>query len=215
MKDAFIILSLSFIVFTQATRLDIPTDVPPAPVETSYYKEDGTYVLHVEHPTGEVDHFEITPEMASSLPAIGDREEDAGRFEWFEVLEALRLCETAGQPRQGLGAVGDGGKSIGPFQIGILYYRDATARDYPEAPVGGIAYEDLRDDRWASEAIVLAYMRRWAPEEFRRLEEGTATLDDAARIARLHNGGPTLSKTSATDGYAKKFANYLLGTEDH
>lgn len=148
----------------------------------------------------------VAASEAPSAPVL-----DAERFEWFEVLEALRVCETGGQPRQGLGAVGDGGKSVGPFQIGVLYYRDATARDYPEAPVGGIAYEDLRDDRWASEAIVLAYMRRWAPEEFRRLEDGTATLEDAERVARLHNGGPTLSKTSATDGYAEKFRAYLLG----
>lgn len=193
MKDTFIVLSLGFIVATLALRLDIPTVVPAAPVPAAPV---------------EVSHFELTPDMAEVMPAIAPARESAG-YEWYEVLEAIRLVETGGEPNEGLGAVGDGGKAIGPFQIWLPYFVDATERTYENIPTANIAYEDCATSRWAAETIVLAYMYRYARPEFQRLEAGTATLADVEKIARIHNGGPKGHTKAATLAYWTKVQEML------
>ncbi len=89
-----------------------------------------------------------------------------------DLLDAIREVETGGHPAPSR-AVGDGGRSLGPYQITREYWRDSG--------VPG-RYEWVRDRAYA-ERVMLAYWRRHCPDALRRL--------DLQTLARVHNGGPT------------------------
>lgn len=112
------------------------------------------------------------------------------------VLNAIRIVETGGHARPA-DAVGDGGRSIGPYQIGRAYWRNA-----------GVAgrYDQVRDAAYA-ERVIVAYWRRYCP---RALASG-----DAQTLARVHNGGPAGARYAATLGYWAKVRKELnrRGTE--
>jgi len=116
--------------------------------------------------------------------------------EWRSFYNALRLSETSAEPNEGLGAVGDNGNAIGPYQIWSAYYADAKEYD---ASIAG-TYEDVKDDKVLSEKVVKAYICRYLPKN--------GSMEDAARI---HNGGPKGHKKKSTLGYLKKFKKFLLG----
>ncbi len=103
-----------------------------------------------------------------------------------EVLAAIRIVETGGEPNAGRHALGDGGRALGPFQITRGYWRDAG--------VPG-RYEDCRDPVYAR-AVVLAYWKRWCPVALERVEAET--------LARVHNGGPRGGRKPATLPFWKK-----------
>lgn len=130
-------------------------------------------------------------------------------YGWSDVLQALRVVETGGQPNAGVGAVGDNGNAYGPYQIWMPYFADATERQYEDIPTQDISWEDCLNDTYSSELVVLAYMRRYAKNEYFRLAEGTATLEDVEKIARIHNGGPRGHSKSATLGYWAKVQEVL------
>ena len=115
--------------------------------------------------------------------------------DWTRFLTALRLTETGDQPNNGIGAKGDGGKSIGPYQISKACWTDATEYD---KTIGG-KYEDCLTDPEYSKKIVRAYVCRWLRKD--------GSMEDAAR---LWNAGPKwASKKPLTDGYAKRFQRNL------
>ena len=91
---------------------------------------------------------------------------------------------------------GDGGRSIGPFQICSSYWADAVQFD----PSIGGSYEDCRDRGYA-ERIVGAYMRRYVP--------GAWEVGDAEVIARTHNGGPRGAQRAGTRSYWDKVREEL------
>ena len=95
------------------------------------------------------------------------------------LFAAIRQVESGDR----VDAVGDGGRSLGAYQIGILYWRDA----------GGKAsdYRRLVTDRSECEKIMLAYWARYK------------AVTDEMRC-RLHNGGPAGMKKAATVGYWNK-----------
>lgn len=98
---------------------------------------------------------------------------------------AIRQVETGGHPTPA-DAIGDDGKSLGPFQIGRAYFYDAA--------VPGLRYQDVRRDD-AARAVMIAYWTRYAgPRESWTYE----------RLARMHNGGPRGPERSATEAYWKK-----------
>ena len=105
-----------------------------------------------------------------------------------QVLDTIRAVETGAHPDP-YWAVGDGGRSIGPYQIGRAYFHDGLEQLKREGIDPGLVYEDVRNQRDA-ELIMLAYWRRYAtrPYEF-------------AELCRLHNGGPTMR---GTDLYIQK-----------
>ena len=123
----------------------------------------------------------------------------AQTYTWTETLEAIRQVETGGEPNEGIGARGDGGKAYGPFQIWEPYHRDAAERD-----------KSLTDhnlcltSRSYSERVVRAYMNRYARASLRRLEAGKGTLKDVEVVSRIHNGGPRGASKDATLGYWAK-----------
>lgn len=151
---------------------------------------------------------EPEPEPRSYI-GLGEEEAYLITYEWYEVLDAIRRVETGGEPNKGLGAVGDNGNAVGPFQIWKAYYMDATERVYPNIHTSNISYDDCATSMWAAETIVLAYMYRYARPEFQRLEAGTATIEDVEKIARIHNGGPKGHTKSATLGYWAKVRESL------
>ena len=99
-------------------------------------------------------------------------------------LDAIRRVETGAT---GIGAVGDGGRALGPYQIHKAYWQDSG--------VPG-RYEDCLRDTAYSERVVLAYMKRYAPKAL--------AAGDWETLARIHNGGPKGHTKKATLGYWAK-----------
>ena len=99
-------------------------------------------------------------------------------------------------------AVGDGGDSIGAYQIQYAYWKDAT--DFDKS-IGG-SYQDCKDSEY-SRKIVLAYWSRYAT--ITRVGE-EVTDEDRARI---HNGGPNGYKKNSTEKYWTKVKAVLTSTE--
>jgi len=109
-----------------------------------------------------------------------------------ELLDAIRQVETGGC-KDPANAVGDGGKAIGPFQIHRCYWQDAIDHD----PSIGGTYSDCKSEEYARK-VVSAYMRRYAPRG-----AGDETM------ARIHNGGPSGHRKSATVKYWNKVRKHL------
>ncbi len=99
-------------------------------------------------------------------------------------------------------AVGDGGDSIGAYQIQYAYWKDAT--DFDKS-IGG-SYQDCKDSEY-SRKIVLAYWSRYAIID--RVGE-EVTDEDRARI---HNGGPNGYKRNSTNKYWTKVKAVLTTTK--
>ena len=98
------------------------------------------------------------------------------------------------------GAIGDGGRAIGPYQIWYPYWQDAVEYD----PSIGGSYSDCVNKEY-SEKIVKAYWNRYATEKRIGRE---VTNEDRARI---HNGGPNGFKKAGTLKFWKK-VKWKLGT---
>ena len=111
------------------------------------------------------------------------------------LFEAIRQVETGGEEAPSE-AVGDGGLSIGPYQISMAYWQDSIMH-HPE--IGG-TYEDCKDKTY-SEWIMMSYWDRYAKPD--------CSLET---LARIHNGGPRGHFKTATLSYWKKVESYL-GTD--
>ena len=108
-----------------------------------------------------------------------------------------------------LNAVGDNGRSRGPYQIMEDYYNDAVQKD-PSLRDGDKSYDNVSGagSKEYSERVIQAYMDRYATEA--RLGR-TATDED---IARIHNGGPNgYKRTSAFYYWIKVQYNYEYGSD--
>lgn len=112
-------------------------------------------------------------------------EEDEKSMRLF--FDALREVETgfSNNPLDG-----DGGRSIGPYQISRAYWEDATV-DFWERGV----YQDCRSAKYA-ETVIEAYMARWCPDAL--------ISHDFETMARTHNGGPRGPQKSSTYHYWNK-----------
>ena len=117
--------------------------------------------------------------------------------------------ETGGE-RDPLNAVGDGGASLGPYQISRAYYNDAVEQD-PSLHDGGKGYVNVMGpgSMEYSERVIQAYMDRYATE--RQLDHPASDED----IARIHNGGPNGYRWHSTLKYWRKVQdNYERGIDD-
>lgn len=101
-----------------------------------------------------------------------------------DLLAAMRHVESRGDNR----AVGDGGRSRGPYQISLPYWVDG----------GGRRSRYRRDvwSPWASRRVILGYWRRYCPAA---LEHG-----DLQTLARVHNGGPDGARERKTLRYWRR-----------
>lgn len=113
--------------------------------------------------------------------------------EMTDVLAAIRIVESNDNPD----AVGDGGDSIGCYQIQKCYWLDA--KEFSD--LGG-TYLDCYNRGYA-DRTVRCYMARYATE--RRLGREVTQED----IARIHNGGPNGYKKKATLKYWEKVKKEL------
>ena len=123
----------------------------------------------------------------------------AQSYTWRQTLDAIRQVETGGEPNDGIGAVGDNGNAIGPYQIWKVYHTDAAERDSTLTD-----YRRCLLSKEYSERVVRAYMYRYARAALLRLEAGTGTLADVERISRIHNGGPRGASKDSTLAYWRK-----------
>ena len=102
------------------------------------------------------------------------------------IFAAIRTVETRGEVDPGA-AVGDSGRSFGPYQISRKYWLDAGAR---------CDWDEVRKEPVA-EKVMLAYWRRYCPAALKK--------GDAMVLARIHNGGPNgLRKMTATENYWRR-----------
>lgn len=102
--------------------------------------------------------------LLTSVPAATD-----GKLR--PLFDAIRHVETGSHPDPA-NARGDGGRSLGPYQISRAYWRDSG--------VPG-RYEMVRNKSYA-ERVIKAYWQRHSPKALARL--------DFQALARIHNGGP-------------------------
>jgi hypothetical protein len=98
------------------------------------------------------------------------------------LLDAIRAVETGGHPNPAK-AVGDGGRSLGPYQISRQYWRDSGVRG---------RYQWVRNRAYA-ERVMIAYWQRHCP--------GALAKPDWQTLARVHNGGPDGSRVRQTRDY--------------
>jgi hypothetical protein len=105
-----------------------------------------------------------------------------GASDLRRLLDAIREVETGGYPNPAK-AVGDGGRSLGPYQISRRYWRDSG--------VPG-RYEWVRHRAYA-ERVMIAYWQRHCPSALKR--------PDWQTLARVHNGGPGGPRVAETRGY--------------
>ena len=106
------------------------------------------------------------------------------------LFRAIRTVETSGggsPSRQ----VGDGGRSLGPYQISYRYWADSGVRG---------RWAQCYDRRY-SETVMLAYWNRHCPNALRQR--------NAEVLARIHNGGPEGCMKGATWGYWQKVKRTL------
>ena len=110
-----------------------------------------------------------------------------------DVFMAIRLAETGGHPDPA-NAVGDSGRSLGPYQVGRAYFQDAVEHD---PSLEGLEYEQVRDVEVARR-VIYAYWSRYAAGPPWHAED----------LCRLHNGGPS---RRGTDAYWAKCRRILDG----
>lgn len=121
-----------------------------------------------------------------------------------ELLNAMQYVESRGYSC----AVGDNGRSLGPYQIMEGYYNDAVEFN-PSLKYGGYKYSNVVGPRSYdySEKVVMSYMGRYATRQ--RLGRAPTNED----IARIHNGGPNGFKSAATLPYWIKVNECLQNPE--
>ena len=115
--------------------------------------------------------------------------------EMTDVLAAIRIVESNDDPN----AVGDGGDSIGCYQIQKCYWLDA--KEFSD--LDG-TYLDCYNRGYADRTVRF-YMDRYATK--RRLGREVTQED----IARIHNGGPNGYKKESTEKYWSKVKKILNG----
>lgn len=106
------------------------------------------------------------------------------------LFDAIRQVETGGQSDPA-NAVGDGGRSLGPYQITWAYWHDSR--------VPG-RYQSVRNQAYA-ERVMIAYWQRYCPSALAR--------HDWQTLARIHNGGPNGARESRTIGYWHRTREHL------
>lgn len=129
----------------------------------------------------------ICDTAAGSTPAA------AGGGGIDELLAAIRQVESGGDD----GAVGDGGRAQGAYQIHQAYYIDAAEqlrREGQDLPAGGYLVHVRHEP--TARRLVLAYWRRYA--------SASLAAGQLEHLARIHNGGPQGHRRTATLGYWRR-----------
>ena len=168
----------------------------------------GSLLLLQNRPTNTYTGHTLRSGVARLLLLLGLVAPAMGQdYSWRDTLDAIRQVETGGCPNEGIGAKGDKGSAIGPYQIWRIYHTDAAERDKTLTD-----YSRCLTSKDYSERVVRAYAHRYSRAALLRLEAGTGTLADVELIARRHNGGPRGDrKREKTEGYWRKVREALRG----
>ena len=105
-----------------------------------------------------------------------------------EIVDAIMIVESGKNENV---RAGDNGKSIGPAQIQLPYWKDAK--------VSG-SYQDVKTFSGAKRTMI-AYWKRYCPKAL--------AARDAETLSRIHNGGPRGMKISTTKKYWEKVKKNL------
>lgn len=119
----------------------------------------------------------VEPEIHTDYP-------DWWTPEHTRLLDAIRIVESGGD----MNAVGDGGESIGAYQIQYVYWVDAVTRN-PRLGEGFV-YTDVAVSDIYARMVVAAYWDRYAKDK-----------TNLEHLARIHNGGPRGHTKEATIPY--------------
>ena len=107
------------------------------------------------------------------------------------LLAAIRQVESAGNDR----AVGDAGRSLGPYQITLAYWLDA-----------GRSSATYHRDVWSpaiSALTVRAYWRRYCPS--------TLAAGNWRVLAAVHNAGPGAGRRAQSPEYVRRIRRAMRG----
>lgn len=107
------------------------------------------------------------------------------------LFDAIRFVESGNRPNP---PDGDGGRSIGPYQIMEAYHRDAC---------GGLADWQRCRGRAYAERTMVKYWQRYCPKAL--------AAGDWETLARIHNGGPRGHRKAATRAYWHKVRKAIKG----
>lgn len=129
--------------------------------------------------------------MAWVGPAVGNDSPDVSLLS--RLLAAIRQVESSG----GRHTRGDGGRSLGSYQISRAYWADGCRQLKRERA----SHVPWNYDRWVhndaqAERVMKAYWRRYA--ESRYIPD---SMSDCEVLARVHNGGPRGYSKSSTAAY--------------
>lgn len=116
-----------------------------------------------------------------------------------KLFRAMRVVESVNSPS----AVGDGGRSRGPYQISRLYWKDATG-------FGGVRWgyiEGVWHERECRQ-VMLWYWQRYAPAALAEARRSGA-LRAMEVLARTHNGGPAGPDKPSTLRYWQRVRSRL------
>jgi len=117
------------------------------------------------------------------------------------LLDAIRRWESRGNDR----AIGDGGRSLGSYQIGYLYYVDAVEQLHregasPATGSGGRRDRVSRSD-WRADVVSASVARHLVRAYWRRYCREALEAGDLETLARVHNGGPGGARLACTASY--------------
>jgi len=107
------------------------------------------------------------------------------------LLDAMRIVETGGE-KDPANAIGDNGKSIGPYQIQLAYWFDSDSFG---------DYQQVRDKRYA-ERVMVNYWLRYCPDAL--------MTGDLETLARIHNGGVGGVNSKATLAYWNRVLDQMI-----
>lgn len=135
-----------------------------------------------------------TAAQAASKPAVVSRVQRPAANDMTpgiaRLFSAIREVETGSHPDPA-NARGDGGRSLGPYQITMAFWKDSG--------VPG-RYDQVRNRAYA-EQVMIAYWQRYCPEA---LAKG-----DWRTLAKVHNGGPNGPAVPKTIAYWLKVRQAL------
>ncbi len=108
------------------------------------------------------------------------------------LLDTIETVESGGNVR----AIGDNGRSKGPYQIQRAYWADACGKGKVKWD-----YETWVWNRSKSRQVIRWYWERYCPQAYR--------IADLETLARVHNGGPTGARKATTIPYWNKVKGKL------
>lgn len=124
--------------------------------------------------------------------------EDVSINEFNELLDAISFIESNNRNT----VIGDNGKSVGRFQISKAYIDDVNR--FLKNKKIRYSYED-RNDPIKSREIVRVYLIEYG----KHYSKVTGKIPSIEVYARIHNGGPSGWKKSATNVYVKKIKSFI------